>query len=330
MLGGAECFHHGKFRNTPVGALLPVHLERPRSTTPAGELRYNLTREGYLEPWARLRESKPEEESRLASMTQFHSANLARTLKPGASLIGSVFDGAENWPAIAVQRFGNGHVAAFTVGDVWRWAFKDPEQRADMEKYWRQLVRWLVADVPNRVSLKFQSDPESGTRDTARVEVRVLDETFRPLNEATVSLTITDPSGETITLSPRLSDKQPGLYEATFVSRNHSFYHAKAEARNPDATPIGDAEEGWTPNLAAEEFKELAPNRALLEEIAAKTGGEVYSFDELGKLASDLPESSVPITRTITKSLWHTPLVFILALVCFGAEWALRRLRGLA
>ena len=32
-------------------------------------------------------------------------------------------------------------------GDVWRWGMKDPESNKDMEKMWRQMMRYLVNDV---------------------------------------------------------------------------------------------------------------------------------------------------------------------------------------
>jgi hypothetical protein len=39
------------------------------------------------------------------------------------------------------------------IGDLWRWGLREPEARQDLDKTWRQLIRWLVSDVPNRVEL---------------------------------------------------------------------------------------------------------------------------------------------------------------------------------
>jgi hypothetical protein len=36
------------------------------------------------------------------------------------------------------------------------------------------------------------------------------------------------------------------------------------------------------------------------------------------------------VTEAHTSPLWHTPLLFLFALACFGAEWTLRRMKGLA
>lgn len=333
MLGGQESFHHGNYFDTPIASLLPIHMEKPSPDSPAGLLKYDLTREGWLEPWARLRENRGDEETRIAEMSAFHSINLTHGLKPGASLIASNTDlsTGSRWPALSVQRFGDGRTAALMVGDVWRWGFKDEKQRPDMEKSWRQLVRWLVSDVPNRVTLTFAKDNESQSANAARIEIRVVDKEFQPLNDASVSVKITGSDKNPITLAPRLSETQPGVFTASFVADGaNGWYRAEATVTDADGSAIDIAEEGWTPNLDAEEFKSLTPNKSMLENIAAQTGGQVYALDQLDDLVKKLPETEVPVTRTVTTSLWHTPWVFLLALGCFIGEWALRRQRGLA
>jgi hypothetical protein len=97
-----------------------------------------------------------------------------------------------------------------------------------------------------------------------------------------------------------------------------------------DGKEAGRAEVGWTSDPAADEFRSLKPNRALLELIAKKTGGEVISINSLDDFANGLPRRSAPITESWTSPLWHQPAVFLLALLCFLAEWGLRRWKGLA
>jgi len=48
------------------------------------------------------------------------------------------------------------------------------------------------------------------------------------------------------------------------------------------------------------------------------------------ELAASLPHRNVPITETWTTPFWHQPAVFLFALLCFVAEWGLRRWKGLA
>ncbi|MFM8360237.1 MAG: hypothetical protein ACKOET_16945, partial [Verrucomicrobiota bacterium] len=154
MLGGAECFQEGGYHRTPIGDLLPLYLDRPGPGRTGEPVRLQLSREGWLQPWARLRDLETGEKDRREQMPPFAVANRLREIKPGASVIATATDasGAEI-PALVVQRFGRGRSAALTVGDLWRWGMKNPETRQDLDKTWRQLARWLVADVPRRVEV---------------------------------------------------------------------------------------------------------------------------------------------------------------------------------
>ena len=57
-----------------------------------------------------------------------------------------------------MQRFGEGRVGALMVGDLWRWGMRDEEARKDLERSWRQMMRWLVVDVPDRIEIVARAD----------------------------------------------------------------------------------------------------------------------------------------------------------------------------
>ena len=90
MLGGLESFAEGKYDRTPVGDLLPVYLDRPTPGAGNAEYRLVLTREGWLQPWVRLRKTEDEEEKRLGEMPPFRVLNQARGIKPGAVRLSEV------------------------------------------------------------------------------------------------------------------------------------------------------------------------------------------------------------------------------------------------
>ena len=50
-------------------------------------------------------------------------------------------------PALVTQRFGRGRTASMLIGDFWQSGLGDEKRQADLLKAWRQIVRWLVADV---------------------------------------------------------------------------------------------------------------------------------------------------------------------------------------
>jgi uncharacterized membrane protein len=335
MLGGAESFQRGKYLRTPVGDMLPVYLDQPPEPRPPGEWRLAMTREGWLQPWARLRPTENEETTRLAGMPPFQVVNRLRGIKPGASAVATISDARGNsFPALVTQRFGHGRVAALTIGDMWRWGLKDDSTRKDMEKAWRQLVRWLVVDVPGRVEVQAEADANG---DGVRLQVRARDKSFQPIDNAAATVTIrpvgVQSQGEQpseIRLTAEASTTEPGTYETTYVPRFTAGYQATASVVDTAGSEAGRAMAGWASNPAADEFRSLKPNRALLESIAKATGGEVLTIDKLEAFAKTLPNRTAPITETFSYPIWHQPIVFLFALGCFATEWGLRRWRGLA
>jgi hypothetical protein len=279
-------------------------------------------------------------------MPPFQTVNQIRDLKPGASAIATVHDDRGDHPALAVQRFGNGRVGALMISDLWRWGLREPAMHKDMDKAWRQLFRWLVADVPKRID--FTVEPKRGDPNQAMLlQVRVRDKAFQPMDNVAVALdvrTVTNgvhraagaASGRLdfqtnsvrLTAEPALTEA--GLYEATYVPRETGGYLAEAVVTDSAGAEVGRAEAGWTADPAAEEFRSLKPNRALLEQIARQTGGQVIAANKLDDFAAALPNRRAPITENRSSPLWHRPVVFLFALACFIAEWGLRRWKGMA
>jgi uncharacterized membrane protein len=343
MLGGAESFREGNYSGTLIASMLPVYLDRAADATLPAELKLTLTREGWLQPWTRLRATEAEEKTRLDTMPAFEVFNPVSDIKPGASVLATVSDLTDKtYPALVAQRFGLGRSAALMVGDLWRWGLRDEAMQKDLGKSWRQLVRWLVSDVPPRITVA--AEP-SGNPAEVRLIVKAHDEEFKPLDNATVRLTIrpvrlTSPQSEKSTnnvagtnylqLTAEPSAGTPGTYEATYIARDAGAYSVEALVTQADGKVAGHAAAGWTSDPAAAEFRSLKPNRALLEAIAKHTGGEVVALADLEKFVRRLPERHAPVMETWIDPLWHKPVVFLLVLGCFVAEWGIRRWKGMS
>ena len=337
MLGGMESFQEGKYQSTPIGDMLPVYLERVEHTNSPGPVRFELTREGFLQSWARLRDNETDEKARQESMAPFQVLNRVREVKPGASVIATVTDSTgEQFPALAVQRFGRGHTAALMLGDIWRWGFHDAAAHQDMDKAWRQLMRWLVNDVPARVEVA--AEPQPGDSNGAkRIRVRVRDSKFQPLDNAAVTATVQPVlAPETsalqtnaVRLQAEASENEPGVYETTYVPRTTAGYQVTVCVTNSEGAEVGRSASGWSTDLAAEEFASISPNVGFLQELARKTGGEIIPSEKLEQFASSLEKRQAPVMEAWSYPVWHTPVLFAFALLCFAAEWALRRWKGL-
>jgi hypothetical protein len=286
-----------------------------------------------------LRDNETDEKARIKGMAPFEVLNpVVSEVKPGATIIATVTDAAgKTYPGLVVQRFGLGRTAALTVGDLWHWGLHDADEHRDMDKAWRQLTRWLVNDAPNRVELTVE--PQNGDPNGAvLLQVRARDPKFQPLDNATVNLEVLPVMTDTnsaagttnlVRLQVEPSPREPGLYSATYLPRATGGYKVSVTVTNSDGMEVGHASAGWSTDMAAEEFRSLIPNVALLEAIAKKTGGEILSADKLDEFARSLPHRKAPIMESWSLPLWHTPAMFAFALLCFVSEWGLRRWKGM-
>jgi uncharacterized membrane protein len=361
MLGGPDSLAAGKYERTPIGSVLPVycssvaglseaghetqHASESASETPPTswlnsprqpdhEYRLALTREGWLQPWVRTRKTEPEERERLAAMNAFQVLNHVGSIKPAATILAEVADeSGAKYPALVTQRFGRGRSAALLIGDLWRWDLHRPNNKeSDLEKSWRQTVRWLVADVPRRVEVNVR--PQTGSLNESQggavmIHIRVSDAEYLPLDNAQLAIEVTTPDGHKFPLDAEPCDDEPGAYQAVHVARQSGAYRVSVTAKAPDGSIIGQREGGWVAQPAADEFKNLRPNRAALEELAAKTGGEVVATGDLDRFARELPNRKAPVNEPWIRPAWHHPLFYLAVIACLCGEWGLRRWKGL-
>jgi hypothetical protein len=165
------------------------------------------------------------------------------------------------------------------------------------------------------------------------LQVRVRDKAFEPMDNVSVVLDVREPGDRNVKLTAAPAPTERGLFEAVYLPRTSGGYLAEATVADADGMKLGDAQTGWTVDLEAREFQSVRTNRPLLERIARQTGGRLVEAGELDKFARSLPRREVPIAETWVRPLWDLPgiqpAIFLFALACFIAEWALRRWKGM-
>lgn len=335
MLGGQESFRNGGYARTAIGRMLPLYLDYGDEPPTGHRLKFDLTKEGWLQPWMRLRETEESERQRLAALPKFRTVNRSETIKPGAMVLASVTSDRQRFPALVTQNYGRGKTAAVTVGDLWRWRLQEdrPVDRtgrtdeSDQSRAWRQLMRWLVVDVPQRTNIEIEPAPETAP-EARRLRIRVRNGEFEPVENATVEAAVTTPAGAIVKLAAEAGD-EAGLYETTYVPRAAGMFRVNVAVTGPDGSDLGTLEAGWATDPARREFASVAPNVALMERLAKETGGEIVALDELDPFVTSLSTRDVKIKEQFAWPLWHQSWVFLLAIGCLIGEWGLRRIRGL-
>ena len=360
MLGGTEAFRGREFFDGPLAQLSPFYIDDPSAKQPTA-LRYSLTREGWLEPSLRLQNDQAPEQERLSKMPIFAIPKQVRGAKPGAVVYaqGQASDGSTQ-PILAVQRFGQGKSATLLVNDFWRWALQNPPLLANEDSEslkparpvlqsesaedqiarnnpaliaWRQMFRWLINDVPNRLRIE---PVETNTGGASNINVHVRDEKYLAQDNAKVELVLQTPDKKSLTLATQVSATRAGLFAGQALANKDGAYivTAKASELRVNSAVVSDAEQqtavaGFVIETMAEEFRSLSPNIDLLEQLAKRTGGRVLRIEDLNEAAAGLVQMDVPESITRTEPIWHNAALLGFALLAIASEWGLRRWRGL-
>jgi uncharacterized membrane protein len=340
VLGGQESMRGKGFRDSVLGQLLPVYgdmspvemeTQQGGGVSDGSRIRYQLTREGWLQPYLRLFSQEAEDRARMAAMPAFDVWNRTSQIKPGASvLVEGVVDGeAKSVPLLLAQRFGKGRAGAFMLGDFWKWGLMhEGDTTSPVFQSWRQIVRAMIADVPSPIQLRMEVDPGTGRQ--CRLVSEVRGEDFQVVENAKVMLQISTPSGESMTAMSDPSAVRAGEYVTELLLTESGPYRVEAEVFAVDGSRLGTAASGWVHEPEVKELARLGIDESRLDQLATQSGARRLTVDQLGGLSAFLPVDRIPIKEVRTYPLWHQPWIVLGALLSLILEWWTRRSHGLA
>jgi uncharacterized membrane protein len=336
MVGGKNSFGQGGYINTPLEDALPVVLRAGRDKAVAPpyleeEVKAALTSYGLQHPVTRLATDEKENKKRWDAAPALVGMNPTGGIKAGATALlqTSTRDASGEYPVLlAFQRFGRGLSMALTSDSIWRWRMQQEYKNNFHDQFCRQMLRWLVNEVPDQVDLETVKSSYS-LDETVTLRAEVNDETFLRLNNAQVSARIRAPSGA-ITTVPLVWDlSKEGQYAATFKPLEEGVHELSAEAFRAGRS-LGIARASVRVADSSEEYHDANLKADLLKRLAADTGGRYYGADGVRTLPEDISYSDKGASRLEEKELWDMPILFLLLAGAVSAEWILRKRKGLA
>ncbi|HEY9228773.1 MAG TPA: hypothetical protein VIP11_19125, partial [Gemmatimonadaceae bacterium] len=346
MLGGRRSFSEGGYAGTPVADVMPVTVSGsavPDSMTFFADLKVALTPSGQSHAVAQVATSASASGARWKTLPTVTTVNRIRGVKPGAvTLITGTLapDGragepgapirSYEQPVLVYQRYGRGLSVAFPVQDSWRWQM-DPDTPVDdatFERFWRQMLRWLTTDVPNRVVISMATD-QANPKSPIAIRAAVADSFFLARNDAKVVAHLSSDNGYTRDLPLDWAIDRDGEYRGTFTPDQSGIYSIRVEATFPGSGVAGDTSFVRVADLNTEYF-DAEMRAALLRRMANETGGRFYTPATASTLAEDVALSKRGVTVVNQLDLWDMPVVLVLLMALVTAEWSYRKLRGLA
>ena len=331
-LGGRRALGEGGFAGTPVADVLPVDLGGGPNDKAGylSELKVDVTVPGSMHAATQIAEAESTSAKRWKTMPAVTSVNRIGRARPGATVLltGEPTKGGERQIVLAYQRYGRGKAIVFPVQDSWLWQMLNEVDDVTFESYWRQLLRWLVADVPSRVMVAAAGD-QAAPGDAVELNAEISDRSFLKVNNAAAVARVTSPSGNVSEMPLEWSVTRDGQYKASFTPSEKGLYRVDVRARMGTDSIVSDPSYVASGDLSTEYFggEMRAP---LLKRIADETGGRFYTGDNVAQLANDIVFTDAGNTVVDRKDLWDMPIVFLLILVLVTSEWGYRKLRGLA
>jgi hypothetical protein len=326
FLGGRTSLADGGYDKEPFADLLPVHLPNHKNTFHREPATAELTPAGRDSLICRIDENPDSNVARWKKLPYLMNFQEAGNPKPGALVLAEMTASGHKLPLLITEKYGRGRTAVFATGGDWRWQMLQPVEDMSHEMFWRQLLRWLVSDTPNRV---VASTPRPTLYDDGHVRLRaeVRDTTYLATSDAQVEARILEPDGAAQTVDLHPDPIEQGVYTADWDASRAGSYVAEITARRGQQELGRDVVTLRRENGVAENFH-LEQNRELLEKLSSQTGGRYYRPSEASKLFDDISYSDAGITVRETKDLWDMPIVFFLALLLCCTEWLLRRRWG--
>lgn len=331
-LGGRRALAEGGYAGTPLADALPVELGPavPRDSG-ATEVAIAPTPAGVLHPATQLATDDSSTAALWRQMPPLTTVNEVGRAKPGATVLleGTVDGERRARPALVFQRFGRGRAVTFAVQDSWLWQMHQSVPVEDMrhETFWRQLLRWLVSDVPSRVDVAAVG--EGAVDEGIPIRVAVSDSAYVRANGASVRAEVVSPKGERTTVPFEWATDRDGEYTATLVPGENGVHAVNVTAAIGRDTVRSSAGYVRVADPTAEYFgAEMRP--ALLRQVADETGGKFYLASDVSRLPEDIVYTSSGATEVQRLDLWDMPVLFLLLVSLLAVEWLYRRRRGLA
>ena len=333
FLGGRNSLGRDGFKNTPLGALLPIVVPVNGCFVRDEDFTLRLTQQGMYHPITRLEETQAKVEALWRDLPPLSRRLGGFELKGGATTLAEYQSNGNEptLPIIILQRSGLGKSLLIAAEGLWNWRFgvwnfKDEDDT--YPRFWGQTIRWMTTQTDTK-QINVTTDLTTYTvGDEVQITTYAYTESYQPMVAASLKIEVIPPDGKLFQVQTGTSSQILGVYHAQFHANQKGAYRIRALGVDHSASLGEDVTEIFVESPLVE-FENPQLDENLLREIAAKTGGFYTPIDD----AASLPDMIKPVQESVfavqEHELWDNPIILILAVGFLGTEWFLRMRRGL-
>jgi len=320
-----------EYADSPLAELFPVTIDQSAGdgtatveATAFKPLRMQVTARGAMHPAFALSGDAARNRSKWSEMSPFFRAAAATGPKPAATVLAEVDAPAGRGTIVLMAEapVGNGRVVWIGTDETFRWRRNVGDSM--FWRFWGQALRtaarredhppdanWLVV-TPSRC------EPDS----PVLVEVNLVDESKKPVEETLQKVTVTPPGASTATVIELRPAGRPGLYAGTFTpdsAGRHELRH-------------GTGAEGMSAEcVVSEPSRERAQagvDREALRSLADLSGGAVIEVADFSTIPYRLTNTAVEARTSLEDEIWDTWPVLLLLVGLYCLDVGIRRLTG--
>jgi hypothetical protein len=254
--------------------------------------------------------------------------------KPEANVFGVVRlqNVQTNEPLLVARNVAQRRSVALLGYGIWRWKmFGDGVAGTEnvLDQFLSNSLRWLTTRDDER-PVRVQPVKEVfTTAEAVEFTAQVYDESLRPVEHASIAVTIARGAQQ---YEFTMNSLGSGQYEGGVEALEEGDYRFTATVRANGQTV---AEERGTFSVGGTnvEFLDTRMNKELLQQIAARTGGKYYDAASLGTVADDI--AALPtfqpqeVVRADEIELWNRWWMLAVVVGLFAVEWFLRKRNGM-
>lgn len=335
-----------RFGGQPLVDLLPVELDASVyaqegygvAVTDEGRFHSALqiapSMEESIDQWQKVYERFPIYRLSDYSRPKSTARTLLAAVSEAAGSVATLGDEKIDHAYLCWQRVGAGRVVYLAAPETWRLRFRRSDEMH--HRFWGQLLRWITASTGGSGTdlVRLQTDRTNYLAgDTVEVTAWLKDANGRPLAGESIEAHADSFDDKTVSVELKSDPEVPGRYFAQLAGLSSGAYQVTVHGSVVDKlVPAGADVPLATITVRGADNVEMMNtqcNRALLEQVAKVTGGQVIpptAIDEVLQLVSFTPEVKERIERTTLWDRWSNLLV---VLGCVFTEWTVRKLKGL-
>lgn len=221
---------------------------------------------------------------------------------------------------------------AFLGYGLWRWKMLSGGIAGAeylLDEFMSNSVRWLTTREDERPVRVTPVKEVFAGQDAIEFTAQVYDEKYTPIENAEVLVTVARVSGGNQTTLTSLGN---GRYEGALDPMQEGDYTFTA-AVNVGGKQIAGDKGTFSVGGLNVEFQETRMNKLLLQQLAARTGGNYYDANVLENLPRDIAALPRFKPRAVTHAgeieLWNIGWMMALMITLFALEWFIRKRNGM-